>query len=100
MPEPKISDTDMQLTSYEVKGGGSWSGRAPAHVELSAHGLQHFDMKKVYPVNKELLTRTRTGCTNSEMDEEGTIQGRIICKFLCLLRAVQHITYTLSQLLL
>jgi len=51
----------QRLVSYEVDGGGfSWFGDAPANQVLTAYGLMEFvDMSKVYPVDSELIDRTR-----------------------------------------
>lgn len=50
-----------RLTGYEVAGGGfEWFGHAPAHEALTAYGVLQFqDMSEVFPVDKELLSRTR-----------------------------------------
>lgn len=51
----------QRLISYEVEGGGfSWFGDAPANQVLTAYGLLEFvDMARVYPVDDELIARTR-----------------------------------------
>lgn len=51
----------QRLISYEVNGGGfSWFGAAPANQVLTAYGLLEFvDMSAVYPVDAELIARTR-----------------------------------------
>jgi hypothetical protein len=51
----------QRLISYEVSGGGfSWFGESPANQVLTAYGLMEFvDMAKVYPVDDELIARTR-----------------------------------------
>ncbi len=51
----------QRLISYEVSGGGfSWFGESPANQVLTAYGLMEFvDMSSVYPVDKELIDRTR-----------------------------------------
>ncbi|HUS67921.1 MAG TPA: MG2 domain-containing protein [Kofleriaceae bacterium] len=52
----------QRLISYEVSGGGfSWFGEAPANQVLTAYGIVEFaDMAAVYPVDPELIARTRT----------------------------------------
>ena len=52
----------QRLISYEVKGGGfSWFGESPANQVLTAYGLMEFvDMSAVYPVDREMVERTRT----------------------------------------
>lgn len=49
-----------KLTGYECKQKGyEWFGGDPGHEALSAYGLMQFrDMKKVYPVEDEMLKRT------------------------------------------
>jgi hypothetical protein len=51
----------QRLISYEVQGGGfSWFGDAPANQVLTAYGLLEFvDMKRVYPVDPDVIERTR-----------------------------------------
>lgn len=51
----------QRLISYEVNGGGfSWFGQAPANQVLTAYGLMEFvDMARVYPVDPNLIDRTR-----------------------------------------
>ncbi len=51
----------QRLVSYEVKGGGfSWFGESPANQVLTAYGLMEFvDMGEVYPVDREMVERTR-----------------------------------------
>jgi hypothetical protein len=51
----------QRLISYEVEGGGfSWFGESPANQVLTAYGLMEFvDMAAVYPVDAELIARTR-----------------------------------------
>ena len=51
----------QRLISYEVKGGGfSWFGESPANQVLTAYGLMEFvDMAEVYPVDREMIDRTR-----------------------------------------
>lgn len=51
----------QKLVSFEVRGGGfSWFGEAPANAVLTAYGLEEFvDMAKVYPVDPQLIARTR-----------------------------------------
>ena len=51
----------QRLISYEVKGGGfSWFGESPANQVLTAYGLMEFvDMGEVYPVDREMVERTR-----------------------------------------
>ncbi|HEU5059899.1 MAG TPA: alpha-2-macroglobulin family protein, partial [Kofleriaceae bacterium] len=51
----------QRLISYEVKGGGfSWFGESPANQVLTAYGLMEFvDMAEVYPVDREMVDRTR-----------------------------------------
>ncbi|HLU66460.1 MAG TPA: MG2 domain-containing protein [Kofleriaceae bacterium] len=51
----------QRLVSYEVDGGGfSWFGDAPANQVLTAYGLMEFvDMAAVYPVDPQLIERTR-----------------------------------------
>ena len=61
----------QRLVSYEVDGGGfSWFGKAPANQVLTAYGLMQFvDMTAVYPVDPELVARTRrwlAGMQNSD----------------------------------
>ncbi len=50
------------LTSFECKDGGfEWFGSGKGHESLTAYGvLQFSDMAKVYPVDAEMLKRTRT----------------------------------------
>jgi hypothetical protein len=52
----------QRLLSYEVTGGGfSWFGEEPANQSLTAYGLMEFvDMAAVYPVDPELIARTRS----------------------------------------
>ena len=61
----------QRLISYEVKGGGfSWFGNPPANKLLTAFGLMEFsDMNEVYPVDKELVKRTREWLF-SQMEED------------------------------
>ena len=49
------------LTSFECKEGGfEWFGNGKGHESLTAYGvLQFSDMAKVYPVDAEMLKRTR-----------------------------------------
>ncbi len=56
-----VSKGYQRLISYEVTGGGfSWFGDAPANQVLTAFGLMEFvDMARVYPVDPELIARTR-----------------------------------------
>ena len=51
----------QRLISYEVEGGGfSWFGESPANQVLTAYGLMEFvDMSAVYPVDRDLVKRTR-----------------------------------------
>ncbi len=51
----------QRLISYEVPGGGySWFGDAPANQVLTAYGLLEFtDMARVYPVDPDVIARTR-----------------------------------------
>ena len=51
----------QRLLRYEVRGGGfSWFGDAPASLVLTALGLVEFsDMAKVYPVDPDVIARTR-----------------------------------------
>lgn len=51
----------QKLVSFEVPGGGfEWFGRAPANQVLTAYGLMEFsDMKRVFPVEPELIERTQ-----------------------------------------
>jgi uncharacterized protein YfaS (alpha-2-macroglobulin family) len=51
----------QRLIGYEVEGGGfSWFGWKPANLALTAYGLAEFvDMAKVYPVDPDLIKRTR-----------------------------------------
>jgi hypothetical protein len=51
----------QKLLSFEVSGGGfSWFGDAPANLVLTAYGLVEFvEMAKVYPVDDQLIARTR-----------------------------------------
>ncbi|MBN8679019.1 MAG: carboxypeptidase regulatory-like domain-containing protein [Chitinophagales bacterium] len=50
----------QKLTGYESASGGfDWYGRDPGHEVLTAYGLLEFtDMKKVFPVDPALLSRT------------------------------------------
>ena len=58
-----IENGFQRLLTYEVKGqrgGFSLFGEAPAETVLSAYGLMEFnDLKEVYPVDQNLLDRTR-----------------------------------------
>jgi A-macroglobulin TED domain/Alpha-2-macroglobulin family/MG2 domain/Macroglobulin domain MG3/Bacterial Alpha-2-macroglobulin MG10 domain len=56
----------QRLLGFEVSGGGfDWFGRAPANRTLTAYGLMEFqDMAKVYPVDPQLIQRTRTWLLN------------------------------------
>ncbi len=49
-----------RLIGFEVEGGGfDWFGKPPAHEALTAYGLMQFvDMKSVYPVDNQLISRT------------------------------------------
>ena len=49
-----------RLLGFEVEGGGfDWYGKPPAHEALTAYGLMQFvDMKSVYPVDNQLISRT------------------------------------------
>ncbi|MCA9069826.1 MAG: hypothetical protein KDA84_12925, partial [Planctomycetaceae bacterium] len=49
------------LTGYECKSGGyEWFGQDPGHEALTAYGLMEFtDMAEVFPVDSEMLARTR-----------------------------------------
>ena len=49
-----------RLTGYECKQKGyEWFGGDPGHEALTAYGLMQFrDMKRVYPVDDEMLKRT------------------------------------------
>lgn len=51
----------QKLVAFEVPGGGfEWFGRAPANQVLTAYGLMEFsDMKRVFPVEPELIERTQ-----------------------------------------
>ena len=51
----------QRLTSFECKDNGyEWFGKNPGHEALSAYGVLEFsDMAKVFPVDKDMLTRTR-----------------------------------------
>jgi hypothetical protein len=51
----------QKLVGFEVEGGGfEWFGRAPANQVLTAYGLMEFsDMKRVFPVDPELIERTQ-----------------------------------------
>ncbi len=50
-----------RLTGYECKSGGyEWFGADPGHEALTAYGLMEFsDMAEVFPVDSEMLVRTR-----------------------------------------
>lgn len=50
-----------RLTGYECKSGGyEWFGEDPGHEALTAYGLMEFtDMAQVFPVDTEMLARTR-----------------------------------------
>eukprot|EP01080_Neovahlkampfia_damariscottae_P007632 gene7632-11954_t len=50
-----------KLTSYECKNGGyEWFGSEPANEALTAYGtLEFIDMSKVYPVDENMLNRTK-----------------------------------------
>lgn len=71
----------QRLLSFEVMGGGfEWFGHAPAHVVLSAYGLLEFtDMKRVYPVDPDVLQRTKDYLLRQQQSdgwwEEGTGHG-------------------------
>lgn len=66
----------QRLKSFEVDGGGfDWYGRAPAHEALTAYGLLQFvDMKKVYPVEEDLIERTAEWLL-SRRDQKGGWQS-------------------------
>ncbi|MBI5490175.1 MAG: hypothetical protein HY905_22765 [Deltaproteobacteria bacterium] len=51
----------QRLLTFEIPGGGfEWFGNAPANTVLTAYGLREFvDMAEVYPVEPELIERTR-----------------------------------------
>jgi len=48
-----------RLTGYEVPGGGfDWFGKPPGHEALTAYGLLQFtDMKRVFPVDQNMIDR-------------------------------------------
>jgi uncharacterized protein YfaS (alpha-2-macroglobulin family) len=57
-----ISVGYQRLLSFEtsVPGGFDWFGRDPPKLLLTAYGLMEFtDMKKVYPVDSNLIKRTQ-----------------------------------------
>jgi hypothetical protein len=56
-----IDKSYKRLTSFECKDGGyEWFGNGKGHESLTAYGvLQFTDMAKVYPVDAEMLKRTR-----------------------------------------
>lgn len=62
-----------RLTGFECKKRGyEWFGADPGHEALSAYGLLEFsDMAEVYPVDREMLTRTREWLLRSRNGEGG-----------------------------
>lgn len=55
-----------RLIGYECKSGGyEWFGADPGHEALTAYGLMEFtDMAEVFPVDTEMLSRTRDWLLN------------------------------------
>jgi tetratricopeptide (TPR) repeat protein/predicted nuclease with TOPRIM domain len=88
-----------RLVSFEcIKPGGAgregyewFGGEAPPHEALTAYGLLQFmDMSKVYPVDQEMLKRTRAYLLSRRLPEGGFQRNRrAIDQFG---RAPQHIT--------
>ncbi|MCB9797131.1 MAG: AgmX/PglI C-terminal domain-containing protein [Alphaproteobacteria bacterium] len=67
-----------RLASYEVEGGGfEWFGRAPAHPDLTAYGLQQFaDMREVYSgVDSEMVDRAATWLSSQRDGEGGYVRA-------------------------
>lgn len=64
-----------RLTGYECQNGGyEWFGKDPGHEALTAYGLMEFnDMAEVYPVDQEMLARTRDWLLK-QRDGEGNFQ--------------------------
>lgn len=61
------------LTSFECdKGGFEWFGQGAGHESLTAYGVLQFqDMAKVYPVDEEMLKRTKEWLLSRKNDKGG-----------------------------
>lgn len=71
----------QKLVAFEVPGGGfEWFGRAPANQVLTAYGLMEFsDMKRVFPVEPELIERTqRFLVSRQQSDGSWDVDGQMI----------------------
>lgn len=61
------------LTSFEcTEGGFEWFGQGKGHESLTAYGVLQFqDMSEVYPVDEDLLKRTREWLRSRRNDKGG-----------------------------
>ncbi|MCB9641182.1 MAG: hypothetical protein H6727_19950 [Myxococcales bacterium] len=73
-----IASGYKRLIGYEVKGGGfEWFGRSPAHEALTAYGLLQFlAMRTVYPVDQEMIQRTKNWLYSRKDGKGGFQTGR------------------------
>ncbi len=76
----------QRLLTFESQGGGfEWFGGTPAHLVLTAYGLREFvDMKAVYPVDEDVIERTRRFLLGKQqadgswsLDQGGIAEGAI-----------------------
>ena len=67
-----------RLTGYEVKGGGfDWFGKPPGHEALTAYGLLQFtDMKRVFPVDQEMIDRNAKWLLDRRNGEGGWLLSK------------------------
>ncbi|MBI5498705.1 MAG: hypothetical protein HY907_00555 [Deltaproteobacteria bacterium] len=61
----------QRLLTFEIPGGGfEWFGNPPANTVLTAYGLREFvDMARVYPVDPDLIERTRRFLLDRQEDD-------------------------------
>jgi alpha-2-macroglobulin-like protein len=69
----KIERSYKRLLTFECDSGGfEWFGRGDGHESLTAFGIMQFqDMAKVFPVEQELLDRTRKWLDSRRNDDGG-----------------------------
>ena len=94
----------QRLVSFEVPGGGfEWFGSPPAHLVLTAYGLNEFaDMSRVFPVDTELIARTQSwllaqqnGDGSFNIDDAGIAEGATNAYAGQRLRTTAYVTWAL-----